>query len=162
MTSNLRGYLSLSIVASLLSAGILSAQQWKNPMADNTQNFYVLQAQFNHDMRWKTREIDRESRNNAAQQQANKSGSAQGEEESEANMEGYLQYKHGKLTVNQEIMRRSNKPIKEEARRPKKNRKLIWKAISNTNAGKILWLPAFILPAISVLLLPIGPGLRIT
>jgi PKD repeat protein len=93
MTRNLLGYFSLSLIVSLLGTEILSAQQWKNPMADNTQNFYVLQAQFNHDMRWKVREIDREARSNSTQQQANKSGSSQASEESEANMEGYLQYK---------------------------------------------------------------------
>ncbi len=93
MIKNLRGSLTLTVIAILFSAGFINAQLWKDPMADNTNNFYTVQQQFNHDMRWMTRELAREARNNQqAHSSSSKSGSAQGEEEEEK-MEGYLQFK---------------------------------------------------------------------
>ena len=76
----------------LLSGGILKAQIWKDPMVNSGANFYTIQSQFNHDMRGMVREISREA---SLQQntQALRGGSGQESEESEAGMEGYLQYK---------------------------------------------------------------------
>ncbi|CAN5338658.1 hypothetical protein BH09BAC5_BH09BAC5_06690 [soil metagenome] len=93
MTRNLLGYLKLTLVVFLLGNGAIKAQLWKNPMADNTQNFYQVQQQFNHDMRRTVSEINHEASRNNNQQQINKGGSAQQEEESEAGKEGYLQFK---------------------------------------------------------------------
>lgn len=62
-------------------------------MVDNTQNFYQIQQQFNHDNRSLIREMSHEATRNQLAQQSPKGGSAQMAEESEAGKEGYLQYK---------------------------------------------------------------------
>ncbi len=96
MIRNLRGSLRLSLLALLLLSGVSSvyAQQiWKNPMADNTQNFYQVQQKFNRDMRWILREVEHETRSNQQAQPTSKGGSGQQADESEAEMEGFLQFK---------------------------------------------------------------------
>jgi hypothetical protein len=86
----------LSRYAAMLAALFLinlnsDAQIWKSPMANPSTNFYTIQNTFNHDMKSLVRKIERERANNRNSFSSNKPNT--NKEESEEEMEGYLQFK---------------------------------------------------------------------
>ncbi|HEU4718708.1 MAG TPA: PKD domain-containing protein, partial [Bacteroidia bacterium] len=89
-------YSAISFSALLLLCGNLHSQTavWKQPMDHPEMSFYQIQQQFNHDMRFKQREIEREQRRESGQQtSAGKGVSGQQGAESEEDMESYVLFK---------------------------------------------------------------------
>lgn len=82
---------TLSLLFFLLIIKKSDAQIWKSPMANPSTNFYTIQNTFNHDMKSLVRKIERERATNRNSFSSNKPNA--NKEESEEEMEGYLQFK---------------------------------------------------------------------